>query len=240
VRSEKLAFTGRIAASIAHEIRNPLTNIILSLRQLKKDGQIKPEGLNYAGIMDRNSKRIEYLIMELLNCARPIKLNLQPWNVHRILKDVLAVHKVRLITRKIKVIMNLTSQPPSLLVDKEYLSRVFLNLVANAIEAMASGGVLSINTKKEKSTFVINVKDNGRGISENNLIRIFDPFFSTKIQGAGLGLTTCQNIVTSHEGQIEVESAWGKGSVFTVSLPLNPTLSAGKEILKKRHDGGTL
>jgi len=240
VRSEKLAFTGRIAASIAHEIRNPLTNIILSLRQLKKDGQIKPEGLNYAGIMDRNSKRIEYLIMELLNCARPIKLNLQPWNIHRILKDVLAVHKVRLITRKIKVIMNLTSQPPSLLVDKEYLSRVFLNLVANAIEAMASGGVLSINTKKEKSTFVINVKDNGRGISENNLIRIFDPFFSTKIQGAGLGLTTCQNIVTSHEGQIEVESAWGKGSVFTVSLPLNPTLSAGKEILKKRHDGGTL
>jgi len=239
VRSEKLAFTGRIAASIAHEIRNPLTNIILSLRQLKKDDKIKPEGLNYAGIMERNSNRIEYLITELLNCARPVKLNLQPWNVHRILKNVLAVHEVRLKTQKIKVIKNLTSHPPSLLVDKEYLGRVFLNLVANAIEAMGSGGVLSIATKKEKSTFVIKVQDNGRGIPEKNLIKIFDPFFSTKKQGAGLGLTTCQNIVTSHGGQIEVESAWGKGSVFTVSLPLEPKPSAGEEILKERHDEGT-
>jgi PAS domain S-box-containing protein len=238
VRSEKLAFTGRIAASIAHEIRNPLTNILLSLRQLKKDDKIKPEGLNYAEIMERNSNRIEYLITELLNCARPIKLNLQPWNVHRILKDVLTVHKVRLKTQKIKVIKNLTSHPPSLLVDKEYLGRVFLNLVANAIEAMGSGGVLSIATKKEKSTFVIKVQDTGRGIPEKNLIKIFDPFFSTKKQGAGLGLTTCQNIVTSHGGQIEVESAWGKGSVFTVSLPIEPKPPAGEEILKERHDGG--
>ena len=222
VRSEKLAFTGRMAAGIAHEIRNPLTNIILSLRQLKKDGKIKLEGLNYAEIMERNSNRIEYLITELLNCARPIKLNLQPWNVHRILKDVLTVHKVRLKMQKIKVIKNQTSHLPTLLVDKEYLGRVFLNLVANAIEAMGSGGVLSIATKKEKSTFAIKIQDNGRGISEKDLIRIFDPFFSTKKGGAGLGLSTCQNIVTSHGGTIEVESAWRKGSAFVVSLPLEP------------------
>jgi two-component system sporulation sensor kinase C len=126
-----------------------------------------------------------------------------------------------------------------LLVDKEYLGRVFLNIVANAIEAMGSGGVLSMATKKGKSTFVIRIQDNGRGIPEKNLIKIFDPFFSTKKQGAGLGLTTCQNIVTSHGGQIEVESAWGKGSVFTVSLPLEPKPPAGEEILKERHDGGT-
>ncbi|MBE3125572.1 MAG: PAS domain S-box protein [Acidobacteria bacterium] len=239
VRSEKLAFTGRIAASIAHEIRNPLTNIILSLRQLKKDDKIKPEGLNYARIMERNSNRIEYLITELLNCGRPIKLNLQPWDIHRILKDVLTIHKVRLKTQKIKVIKNLTPHPSILLADKEYLGRVFLNLVANGIEAMGSGGVLSINTKIEKGRFLIKIKDNGRGIPEKNLIKIFDPFFSTKKQGAGLGLTTCQNIVTSHGGQIEVESAWGKRSVFTVSLPLEQKPSAGEEILKERHDGGT-
>jgi len=239
VRSEKLAFTGRIAASIAHEIRNPLTNIILSLRQLKKYDKIKPDGLLYTGIIERNSNRIEYLITELLNCARPMKLNLQPWNVHRILQDVLTIHKVRLHTQKIKVVKSLDAHPPSLLVDKEYLGRVFLNLTANAIEAMGSGGVLSMVTKKEKSLFVIKVQDNGRGIPEKNLIKVFDPFFSTKKQGAGLGLTTCQNIVTSHGGQIEVESVWGKGSIFTVSLPLIMKPSAAEEKLKERRDGGT-
>ena len=229
VRSEKLAFTGRMAASIAHEIRNPLTNIVLSIRQLKKNDKIKPEGLNYAEIVERNTNRIEYLITELLNCARPIKLNLQPWDVHLVIEDVLKVHKVRLKTQRIKVIKNLTSHPSILLVDKEYLGRVFLNIIANAIEAMQPGGNLSITTGKEKSNFVIKIQDNGRGIPEKNLIKIFDPFFSTKKRGAGLGLSTCQNIVTSHGGIIEVESAWRKGSSFSVSLPLEPKASDRKE-----------
>jgi len=229
VRSEKLAFTGRMAASIAHEIRNPLTNIVLSIRQLKENSKIKPEGLNYAEIVERNTNRIEYLITELLNCARPIKLNLQPCDVHLVIEDVLNVHKVRLKTQRIKVIKNLTSHPSILLVDKEYLGRVFLNIIANAIEAMQPGGNLSITTGKEKSNFVIKIQDNGRGIPEKNLIKIFDPFFSTKKRGAGLGLSTCQNIVTSHGGIIEVESAWRKGSSFSVSLPLEPKPSDRKE-----------
>jgi PAS domain S-box-containing protein len=222
VRSEKLAFTGRMAAGIAHEIRNPLTNIILSLRQLKKGDKIKPEGLNYAEIMERNSNRIEYLITELLNCARPIKLNLQPWDVHRILEDVLNALKIRLRTQRIKVIKNRTSHPSILLADKEYLGRVFLNIFGNAIEAMPHGGALSIDTKIENGRFLIKIQDNGIGIPEKNLIGIFDPFFSTKKGGVGLGLSTCQNIVISHRGTIEVESAWRKGSAFTVSLPLEP------------------
>jgi len=222
VRSEKLAFTGRMAAGIAHEIRNPLTNIILSLRQLKKGDKIKPEGLNYAEIMERNSSRIEYLITELLNCARPIKLNLQPWDIHRIIEDVLNALKIRLRTQRIKVIKNRTSHPSILLADKEYLGRVFLNIFGNAIEAMPHGGALSIDTKIEKGRFLIKIQDNGIGIPEKNLIGIFDPFFSTKKGGVGLGLSTCQNIVISHRGTIEVESAWRKGSAFTISLPLEP------------------
>jgi PAS domain S-box-containing protein len=222
VHSEKLAFAGRMASSISHEIRNPLTNIILSIRQLKKDDKIKPEILNYAEIVERNTNRIEFLVTELLNCARPIKLNLQPWDVHLVIKDILNVHKVRLKMQGIKVIKNLTSHPSLLLFDKEYLGRVFMNLIANAIEAMPPGGNLSITTKKEKGYFVTEIQDNGRGIPEKNLIEIFDPFFSTKKQGAGLGLTTCQNIVTSHGGMIEVESAWRKGTTFSVSLPFGP------------------
>jgi PAS domain S-box-containing protein len=232
VRSEKLAFTGRMASSIAHEIRNPLTNIILSIRQLTKNDKIKPESLKYTEIMERNTKRIEYLITELLNCARPIKLNLRPWNIHLVIEDVLATQKVRLRTQRIKVIKNLTSHPSILFVDKEYLGRVFLNIIVNAMEAMPRRGHLSITTKKEKGRFIIKIRDNGRGIPEKNLIKIFDPFFSTKEQGAGLGLSTCQNIVTSHGGHIEVESTWRKGSGFSICLPLEPKLAAGEENIK--------
>jgi len=233
VRSEKLAFTGRMAAGIAHEIRNPLTNIVLSLRQLKKNDTIKPRGLHYAQIMERNSKRIEYLVTELLNCARPIKLNLQPWNIHWIIEAVLRLLKVRLKTQRIKVIKNLAPHPLVLLADKEYLGRVFLNILGNAIEAMPHGGALSIDTKIEKGRLLIKIQDNGKGISEENLIRIFDPFFSTKKGGVGLGLSTCQNIVTSHGGLIEVESAWRKGSAFVVSLPLEPKPSDRRENIKR-------
>ena len=232
VRSEKLAFAGRMASSIAHEIRNPLTNIILSIRQLLKNDKIKPEGLNYAEIVERNTKRIEYLITELLNCARPIKLNLQLWDVRLVIKDVLNAQKVRLQTQRIKVIKNLTSHPSILLVDKEYLGRVFLNIIINAMEAMPRGGNLSIATKREKGHFIIEIRDNGGGIPERNLIRIFDPFFSTKKRGAGLGLSTCQNIVTSHGGMIEVESAWRKGSSFSVCLPLEPKPSGDEGDIK--------
>jgi PAS domain S-box-containing protein len=222
VRSEKLAFTGRMAAGIAHEIRNPLTNVILSIRQLKKDGKIKPDGFKYAEIVENNTNRIEYLITELLNCARPIKLNLQPWDIHLLINDILNVHKVRLKTQRIKVSKDLSAYPSVLLFDKEQLGRVLLNLVANAIDAMHAGGKLLIVTRKGENDFVIKIQDNGSGISENNLIKIFDPFFTTKKRGTGLGLSTCQNIVTSHGGMIEVESSWRKGSVFSVSLPLEP------------------
>ena len=155
VRSEKLAFTGRMAAGIAHEIRNPLTNVILSIRQLKKSEKIKPEGLKYAAIVEKNTNRIEYLITELLNCARPIKLNLQLRDIHLLIKDILNIHKVRLKTQRIKVIKNLTVHPSVLLFDKEQLGRVLLNLIANAIEAMRPGGDLSIVSKRGKSDFVI-------------------------------------------------------------------------------------
>jgi signal transduction histidine kinase len=170
--------------------------------------------------MERNSRRIEYLLTELLNCARPVKLDLQLWDIHRIIEDALGLLDVKQKMQKIKVAKSLTDQPSILPVDKEYLGRVFLNLLSNAIEAMPRGGTLSIDTERAVGHFLIKIRDDGIGIPEKNLIRIFDPFFSTKKGGTGLGLSTCQNIVTSHGGLIEVESVWRKGSAFTVSLPL--------------------
>jgi len=219
VRSEKLAYTGRIAASIAHEIRNPLTNVFMSVRQLKKGGRIKPEGLKHSEIIERNVDRINFLITELLNCARPAKLNPQPYDIHRVIKDALVSDRGKIRSQKVKVVKLLSAKPSILKIDKEHMGRVLLNLITNAVDAMPGGGDLTIRTEINKDLFMIKVQDTGTGIPEKDIIKIFDPFFSTKSQGVGLGLTTCYGIVVSHGGTIEVESKWRKGTTFIISLP---------------------
>src|SRR3989338_7297401 len=219
VRSEKLAYTGRIAVSIAHEIRNPLTNVSMSVQQLKKGNKIKQEGFKHIDIVERNIERINYLITELLNCARPAKLDLKPYDIHKILKDVLESNKAKINLQKIKVTENFNSNSSILKIDKEQIERAFLNLITNAIEAMPRGGNLTIITELSKKFFLVKIHDTGKGIPEKDIIKIFDLFFSTKSGGVGLGLSICYGIIVSHGGTIEVESKSRKGSTFTVSLP---------------------
>ena len=220
VRSEKLAHTGRIAASIAHEVRNPLTNVVMSIQQLKK--AIKPENpkVKHIEIIERNTERINYLITELLNCARPPKLNLHLYNIHKVLKNVLNSAETKIRSNRIKVNKSFTSRASKIMIDREQIERVFSNIALNAIEAMPKGGILTISTEVKENFFVIKIHDTGKGIPEKDIIRIFDPFFSSKSDGVGLGLTLCYGIIASHGGTIEVESQWKKGVIFTVSLPL--------------------
>ena len=220
VRSEKLAYTGRIAASIAHEIRNPLTNVSMSVQQLKKGNKIKQDGFKHVEIVERNIERINFLITELLNSARPVKLNLKACNIHKFLKELLGSLKPKIDLQRIKVIKNFSPQAPILTIDQEQMQRAFTNLINNAIEAMSHGGTLTILTELNGNYFLVKIKDTGKGIPEKDVIRIFDPFFSTKTQGVGLGLTICYGIIVSHGGTIEVESKFKKGSFFTVSLPI--------------------
>jgi len=225
IRSEKLAYTGRIAASIAHEVRNPLTNVSMSIQQIKKMLNPKKQGVKYVEIVERNTERVNFLITELLNSARPIKLNLQACDIHKLLKGVLESNKTRIKLQKIKVIKNFTSQASILKIDQEQIQRVFTNLILNAMEAMPKGGTLTVLTElmePDKNYFSVKIKDTGKGIPGKDIIRIFDPFFSTKLQGVGLGLTICYGIIVSHSGTIGVESECKKGSVFTVSLPPPP------------------
>ena len=220
IRSEKLAYTGRIAASIAHEIRNPLTNVNMSAHWLKK--AIKPEHTRdrHIDIIERNTDRINYLITELLNCARPPKLNLRPFNIHKVLKNVLESTKTRIRSQRIKVDKRFILRSPKIIIDKEQMGRAFLNIILNAIEAMPKKGKLTIITQLNKSLFMVRIQDTGKGISDKDIIRIFDPFFSSKPNGVGLGLTLCYGIIVSHGGTIEVESKLREGTLFTVSLPI--------------------
>ncbi|MBU2540701.1 MAG: PAS domain S-box protein [Candidatus Omnitrophica bacterium] len=220
VRSDKLAYTGRIAASIAHEIRNPLTNVTMSAQQIKR--VIKPKHLRnkHIEIIERNVERINYLITELLNCARPPKLNIQPCNIHKLLKRVLSTLMPKISSQKIKIVKKFTFRPTKIKVDKEQIERVFSNLILNAIEAMPKGGKSTIITEFNEDLFVVKIQDTGRGIPEKDIIKIFDPFFSSKSTGVGLGLTLCYGIIVSHGGSIEVNSKPRQGTIFTVSLPV--------------------
>jgi signal transduction histidine kinase len=221
IRSEKLAFTGRIASSIAHEIRNPLSNIVMSIQQLKK--VINPEDLKnkHIEIIERNAERVNYLITELINCARPPKLQLRPYDIHRLIDRVLESTQHKIISQRISVIKRFTSESSIITMDNEHIERVFLNIILNAIDAMPEGGELTIITETDENLFVVKIQDTGKGIPEEDIIRIFDPFFSTKAEGVGLGLTVCYGIVVSHGGTIEVESKPKEGSIFTVSLPFS-------------------
>lgn len=220
VKSEKLAFTGRIAANIAHEIRNPLTNIAMSVHALEKT--LTPEGASsrYIQVIVRNVERINFLITELLNCARPSKLDLRMHDPHKILNSALDSARLMIKSQNIRVVKKFAARPLKISVDREHIERVFLNMIKNAGDAMPGGGKLTIATERSNESFVVRIQDAGRGIPEKDIIRLFDPFFSTKKQGVGLGLTVCYGIIVSHGGTIGVESIPRKGSVFTISLPM--------------------
>jgi len=220
VRSEKLAFTGRIAASIAHEIRNPLTNVIMSVQELAQAFKSSDPRAKHVEIVLRNAERINYLITELLNCARPPKLDMRACDIHKLLENVLASTRTKIVSQKIKTVKKFTSKPAILSLDKEQMERAFLNIIINAVEAMPKAGQLTIMTEHNENVFTVKIQDTGKGIPDGDIIRIFDPFFSSRQGGVGLGLTICYGVIVSHHGTIEVESKLKAGTTFTVSLPV--------------------
>jgi len=221
VFSERLAFTGRIAASIAHEIRNPLSNVALSVQQLKEAFPEDSPWARHVDIIIRNTDRVNFLITELLNCARPPKLNIQPHDINGILENALDSIKTKLASQKVEVYRRYCPGYPVISVDKEQIDRAFSNVIINALESMTDGGRITITTEIERGSFVVKIQDTGEGIPEEDIIRIFDPFFSTKASGVGLGLSTTYGIVVSHGGTIGVESERKKGTIFTISLPVD-------------------
>lgn len=225
IQSEKLAFTGRIAANIAHEIRNPLTNVRMAVQQLPRKFKSKDARVEHIiEIILKNTERINYLITELLNCARPPKLEIGPGDIHGLLRSVLESTKSKIESKRVKVVEKFSAEPSEVNVDKEHMERAFLNLIDNAVEAIPRRGTLTVSTQREGNFITVRIQDTGKGIREEDIIRIFDPFFSTKRDGIGLGLTICYGIIVSHGGTIAVESKMKQGSVFTVLLPAAPGL----------------
>ena len=220
LQSEKLAAAGRLVRTIAHEVRNPLNNITLSVEQLTQDGIDEGSQL-YLDIIQRNSNRISGLISELLNTSKPTEVVLQEQMLQVIMDDVIAAAVDRLTLKHIQLSVSYPSDAVRVMADKEKLKLALLNIVINAIEAMEPEvGHLSISMHLLTSFVVININDNGCGISEESLTQLYEPYFTQKRNGMGLGLAFTLNIIQSHKASIDVNSTLGSGTTFTLTFPL--------------------
>lgn len=220
--AEKLSMTGKIARSIAHEVRNPLTNLSLALEQLKDEIPEEVEDADlYFNIIERNAKRISSLVTELLNSSKPKSLNLQARSLNGVVKESLKLVKDRIKLQNMRLEETYDKSLPEIALDQDQIRVALLNIFINAIEAMKPDeGKLAITTYQEEEMVVLQVSDNGMGIPKKNLDKLFEPFFTAKKGGMGLGLTTFQNIVQSHLGKVKVTSELGEGTSFIIAFPV--------------------
>ncbi|MCY7349113.1 MAG: PAS domain S-box protein [Cytophagaceae bacterium] len=218
--AEKLAATGRLVRTLAHEVRNPLTNINLSVEQMETEQLIDDQQF-YLNIIQRNSQRINDLITELLNSAKPTEMILQTLSVQHVMDDTLRQAEDRMALKNIGLTKKY-GEDAQLQLDKPKIEIAFLNIIMNAVEAMEENtGMLTISIDCADSRSRITITDNGTGISKENISRLFEPYFTSKNNGIGLGLAATLNIIQSHQGAIEVESEEGVGTTFIVSFPVD-------------------
>jgi len=217
LQAEKLAANERLIRMLAHEIRNPLNNIILSIEQLlplEKDEFQK----SFMDIIQRNSLRINNIITELLNLAKPSDLIILEHSLQDIMDESISRTADRIKLQNIHVKKHYPSHPAILRADKEKLIIVFTNIIINAIEAMGTNGLLNISITESEEGYEVCIKDNGKGFSKEYQSRLFEPFFTMKKNGMGLGLTVAYSILQSHNARIRAQSKENEGTEFQVSF----------------------
>ncbi|MEO7307526.1 MAG: ATP-binding protein [Ferruginibacter sp.] len=218
---EKLNVTSRLVRMMAHEVRNPLNNIMLSAEQLNElvDGSESKVCLE---IINRNSKRIGDLVTELLNSSRRDPVSVEKRSLQDILEETLEAAIDRIKLRHIQLHRDYHNEPAWIMADNEKLKIAFLNIIINAVEAMpVHEGKLTVSVKKQDSQYVVSIEDNGCGISEENLSQVFEPYYTSKQNGMGLGLASTLNILQSHNASYEVKSQLEKGTAFHLSFEMS-------------------
>jgi PAS domain S-box-containing protein len=220
LQAEKLAAAGRLVKTLAHEVRNPINNINLAVEQLYSFPSDEEEKL-YLDIVYRNSNRINELITELLSSSKPTEMQFSETDLKSIIDEVINNANDRIKLKNIQLEINYPEEKIMLLSDAQKMIIAFSNILINAVEAIDhANGKISITVQKFKNMVAIQIEDNGHGINAENLSRLFEPYFTSKRNGIGLGLASTLNIIQSHNGAVDVNSQINHGTVFTVSLPL--------------------
>lgn len=229
-RSDRLALLGKLAAGLAHEIKNPLGGIKGAAQLIRAEVAHDASLLENTDIMIREVDRVNQLLDQLLDLARPAGLHVEALNVHEVLEHVLGLETHAAAAARVRIQRSFDPSLPFIVGDRGRLIQVFLNLVENAFQANPTCMTVathmeteySLRTDRSSATrFVtVDVRDDGTGIDEEDLPDIFSPFFTRKRRGTGLGLAICDRTVKEHGGRLRVESRLGEGSVFKVSLPV--------------------
>jgi signal transduction histidine kinase len=217
----KLISTGRMARMIAHEVKNPLTNILLCTDQMNELLKGEEELLSYLEIITRNSKRINQLVVNLLDSTRFGDLKLETRNLIEVIGDTLALAVDRMKLKSIELREHYSHPVIDVQLDEEKMKIALLNIIINAVEALEAldkQGVIDIHVTRDERFIKIRISDNGPGMNNETKEKLFEPFFTSKAKGSGLGLSSAQNIILSHKGRIEVKSSPEEGTEFIISL----------------------
>lgn len=220
-RSQRLASVGSLAAGVAHEIRNPLSSIKGFATYFKERTASAPEDRRVADIMVEEVDRLNRVVGQLLELARPISISKEPTSISTFVANALKLVEGQAKEKGIRIRSDVSPHSGTVPLDRDRMNQVLLNLYLNAIEATERDGCLSVALKTDTDHNVaeIKVSDTGAGISKENLSHIFDPYYTTKPSGTGLGLAIVHNIIEAHGGEIRVESTPGKGTDVTLRLP---------------------
>jgi two-component system sensor histidine kinase HydH len=219
--SEKLAAIGKVAGGVAHEVRNPLSSIkglALLLKNKFSDGS---EEQKTADLLIQETERMNRTISEMMSLTRSASLSLAPIDIEGLLHEQLTLLQAEIKERNISVVFDVEQRVEPVLGDRDRLIQVIINILLNSIQAMEEGGVLTLKcTNMDSGTVHVVVSDNGPGMTNEILDQVFDPYFTTKKEGSGIGLSISQKIVTDHGGRISIESELGQGTWVTIELPV--------------------
>ncbi|MDY0289112.1 MAG: ATP-binding protein [Sphaerochaeta sp.] len=224
-RSENLASMTTMAAGVAHEIKNPLAAMGIHLQLLKKAFARKQsltydDAQRYIDVLEEEINRLNGIVVDFLFAVRPLDTRLRLGSITKTLNDVVTFVQPELTENRVKLTCDFSTSLPRLEFDENLLKQVLLNLIKNAMNAMEQGGRLTLVARPDGNQVLISVQDTGIGMDDETLHKIFEPYFTNKATGTGLGLTVVYKIMKEHRGDITVESKLGEGSVFTLSFPI--------------------
>lgn len=216
----------RLTGGLAHEMKNPLSIIKVNLKLISEDlATSKDENTARAArkiaVVQKETDRLEQILEDFLRYIRKTELHLSSIDINKLLIDMVDFYSPQAVSRSITLRTALCSQPLICYADSNSLKQVLLNLFINAQQAMPGGGELLLRTQRTNGQAVIIVSDTGKGIEPENLEKIFHAYYSTKTGGSGLGLSASKKIIEAHKGSIKVDSIPGKGTSFTILLPLD-------------------
>ena len=224
LESERLNALTLLAAGVAHEIGNPLNSLNIHLQLIERearklDGAKRAELQESVEVARTEVSRLDSIISQFLRAIRPTRPQLKPENINSIVEETVRFFAPEIKDRDIVVEQELRSDLPLLELDRDQMKQAFYNVIKNSFEAMKSRGILRIRTDMDDSHVIVRFTDSGGGISAENLSRVFEPYFTTKTSGTGLGLLIVRRIVREHGGELSIESSEGKGLTVTIRLP---------------------